>query len=143
MNDKNDQDHMKLLFDIISGLHPKLISGTPKCYVDVMIRCWDADPLKRPSSTELLSIITAWNNRSRDENQFKSVDIKTQGFKKRQRQYFGLNSSQSLEIMHLNYISIKNLKHPKLAKTNETERSLNFVSVVTKSYTNAFKYIAD
>ncbi|CAG8765772.1 18858_t:CDS:1, partial [Dentiscutata erythropus] len=129
MNDKNDQDHMKLLFDIFLGLRPKLISGTPKCYADVMIRCWDADPLKRPSSDELLSIITAWNNRSRDKIQFESVDIKTQGLKKRQRQYFDLNSSQRLEIMNsnLNYSSIPSLKHPKLAKTNETGRNLNFV----------------
>ncbi|KAF0418485.1 kinase-like protein [Gigaspora margarita] len=37
---------------------------------------------ERPSVTELLGIITAWNNHSRDENQFNSADRKTRGRKK-------------------------------------------------------------
>ncbi|GET04547.1 kinase-like domain-containing protein [Rhizophagus clarus] len=33
---------------------------TPQCYIDLMKRCWDDDPLKRPSASEVLDIIKKW-----------------------------------------------------------------------------------
>ncbi|CAG8448576.1 8746_t:CDS:2, partial [Gigaspora rosea] len=49
--------------------------------------------------TELLSIITAWNNRSRDENQFNSADRKVRGLKKRRR----AKNTQQLASRLLNF----------------------------------------
>ncbi|UZO11887.1 uncharacterized protein OCT59_003440 [Rhizophagus irregularis] len=42
------------------GERPEIIENTPQCYVDLMKKCWDGDPLKRPSSKEVLNIIGEW-----------------------------------------------------------------------------------
>ena len=34
--------------NIINGIRPKIIPGTPLEYKNLMEQCWDADPLKRP-----------------------------------------------------------------------------------------------
>ncbi|CAG8463865.1 4259_t:CDS:2 [Acaulospora colombiana] len=56
-----DRAHNYLLArDICEGLRPPIISGTPKGYVAAMLRCWDADPHKRPSASELLNVSYKW-----------------------------------------------------------------------------------
>ncbi|PKY22348.1 hypothetical protein RhiirB3_436275 [Rhizophagus irregularis] len=35
--------------NIVNGLRPKIVSGTPLEYKNLMIQCWDADPSKRPN----------------------------------------------------------------------------------------------
>ncbi|RIA78759.1 hypothetical protein C1645_842397 [Glomus cerebriforme] len=37
-----------LAMNIINGIRPRIISGTPLEYESLMKQCWDADPLKRP-----------------------------------------------------------------------------------------------
>src|SRR5436305_5760879 len=37
-----------LALNIINGIRPKTVSGTPLEYKNLMMQCWDADPLKRP-----------------------------------------------------------------------------------------------
>ncbi|UZO06873.1 uncharacterized protein OCT59_027178 [Rhizophagus irregularis] len=44
------------------GERPEIIENTPQCYVDLMKKCWDEDPLKRPSSKEVLEIILEWTS---------------------------------------------------------------------------------
>ncbi|CAG8618040.1 4586_t:CDS:2 [Dentiscutata erythropus] len=46
--------------DICLGLRPPIISGTPKGYVAAMLRCWDAEPSKRPTIEELLNASFKW-----------------------------------------------------------------------------------
>ncbi|RGB38529.1 kinase-like domain-containing protein [Rhizophagus diaphanus] len=50
-----------LALAIYDGLRPKVIRGTPKCYIELVNKCLDSDPEKRPSCNELLSIISKWN----------------------------------------------------------------------------------
>ena len=42
-----------LIFDICEGLRPPILPGMPEDYVQMMQRCWDVDPSKRPTSREL------------------------------------------------------------------------------------------
>ncbi|RGB39120.1 hypothetical protein C1646_804433 [Rhizophagus diaphanus] len=70
----NWKQKLHLLYLIIFGLHkihqqnlihcdcerPKIIENTPQCYTDLMKRCWNEDPLKRPSASEVLDIIAGW-----------------------------------------------------------------------------------
>ncbi|CAB5353551.1 unnamed protein product [Rhizophagus irregularis] len=57
----NDRAHdFKLSLSICEGERPEIIENTPQCYVDLMKKCWDGDPLKRPSSKEVLNIIGEW-----------------------------------------------------------------------------------
>ncbi|POG59560.1 kinase-like domain-containing protein [Rhizophagus irregularis DAOM 181602=DAOM 197198] len=43
-----------------NGERPKIIENKPQCYVNLMKKCWNEDPLKRPSTKEVLKIIKKW-----------------------------------------------------------------------------------
>ncbi|POG56632.1 kinase-like domain-containing protein, partial [Rhizophagus irregularis DAOM 181602=DAOM 197198] len=44
----------KLALEICNGLRPKVAKGTPKCYIDLVTQCLDANPDKRSTSKEIL-----------------------------------------------------------------------------------------
>ncbi|PKY51372.1 kinase-like protein [Rhizophagus irregularis] len=44
-----------LAMNIVNGMRPKIVPGTPLEYKNLMKECWDADPSKRPDSN------TLWN----------------------------------------------------------------------------------
>jgi serine/threonine protein kinase len=57
----NDRAHdIQFSLSICKGERPEIIENTPQCYVDLMKKCWDEDPLERPSSKEVLNIIEKW-----------------------------------------------------------------------------------
>ncbi|POG72986.1 kinase-like domain-containing protein [Rhizophagus irregularis DAOM 181602=DAOM 197198] len=45
INYEHDYD---LAMNIINGIRPKIVPGTPLEYKNLIKQCWDADPLKRP-----------------------------------------------------------------------------------------------
>ena len=47
----------KLALAICNGLRPRVAKGTPQCYIDLVNRCLDANPEKRPSAYELYNMI--------------------------------------------------------------------------------------
>ncbi|EXX63039.1 hypothetical protein RirG_156090 [Rhizophagus irregularis DAOM 197198w] len=66
----NDKAHdLQLALSICKGERPEIIENTPQCYIDLMKKCWDEDPLKRPSSKEILNIIKNWIFRPDDNNE--------------------------------------------------------------------------
>ncbi|GBC22546.1 kinase-like domain-containing protein [Rhizophagus irregularis DAOM 181602=DAOM 197198] len=57
----NNRAHdIQLSLSICKGERPEIIENTPQCYVDLMKKCWNEDPLKRPSSEKVLDIIKKW-----------------------------------------------------------------------------------
>ncbi|POG58904.1 kinase-like domain-containing protein [Rhizophagus irregularis DAOM 181602=DAOM 197198] len=50
----------QLSLSICEGERPEVIKNTPQCYKDLMKKCWNEDPLKRPSSEEVYNIIKGW-----------------------------------------------------------------------------------
>ncbi|GBB95705.1 hypothetical protein RclHR1_00260010 [Rhizophagus clarus] len=42
-----------LAMNIVNGMRPRIIPGTPLAYKELMEQCWDADPTKRPNITDL------------------------------------------------------------------------------------------
>jgi serine/threonine protein kinase len=57
----NDRAHdIQLAYSICKGERPEIINNTPHCYINLMKKCWDKDPLKRPSASEILNIIKNW-----------------------------------------------------------------------------------
>ncbi|GBC21851.2 kinase-like domain-containing protein [Rhizophagus irregularis DAOM 181602=DAOM 197198] len=57
----NNRAHdIQLSLSICEGERPEIIENTPQCFVDLMKKCWDEDPLKRPSSKEVFNIIKEW-----------------------------------------------------------------------------------
>src|SRR5690242_10907955 len=41
------EHNFDLVLNIINGMRPKIVPGTPLEYENLMKQCWDADPLKR------------------------------------------------------------------------------------------------
>ena len=44
-----------LIFDICEGLRPTILPEMPQDYVEMMQKCWNADPSKRPTISDLLN----------------------------------------------------------------------------------------
>src|SRR5437016_1012140 len=53
----------KLALAICNGLRPRVAKGTPQCYIDLVNKCLDADPEKRPYTSELHVIISYWDKK--------------------------------------------------------------------------------
>src|SRR5687767_13323778 len=57
----NDRAHdFQLGISICKGERPEIVENTPQCYVDLMKKCWNEDPLKRPNAFEIQKIIDDW-----------------------------------------------------------------------------------
>ena len=58
----NDKAHnLHLALNICKeDKRPEIVKNTPQCYVDLMKKCWDKDPLKRPDVSEIEDIINNW-----------------------------------------------------------------------------------
>ncbi|GBC06337.1 hypothetical protein RclHR1_06780001 [Rhizophagus clarus] len=57
----NNRSHdFQLALSICKGERPEIIEEIPQYYIDLMKKCWDDNPLKRPTSSEILDIIEKW-----------------------------------------------------------------------------------
>ncbi|GBB85507.1 hypothetical protein RclHR1_01200021 [Rhizophagus clarus] len=50
----------QLSISICRGERPKIIENIPQCYIELMKKCWNEDPFKRPSAPEVKGIIRNW-----------------------------------------------------------------------------------
>ena len=57
----NYEHNYDLAMNIVNGIRPKIVSGTPLEYKNLMKQCWDADPLKRPDIETLRKKIRELN----------------------------------------------------------------------------------
>ncbi|EXX52928.1 Cmk2p [Rhizophagus irregularis DAOM 197198w] len=48
-----EHDDYELAMNIINGMRPEIMSDIPLEYKNLMVQCWDADPLKRPDTITL------------------------------------------------------------------------------------------
>ncbi|EXX66308.1 hypothetical protein RirG_125060 [Rhizophagus irregularis DAOM 197198w] len=53
-------DDIQLSLSICKGERPEIIENTPQCYIDLMKKCWNEDPLERPSALKVKNIIKNW-----------------------------------------------------------------------------------
>ena len=65
---------MLLLF-INYGNRSKVTDDTPKCFINLMTSCWDPDPEKRPSITEICKTLANWYFGYGDFEQFYQAEI--------------------------------------------------------------------
>ncbi|RIB17764.1 kinase-like domain-containing protein [Gigaspora rosea] len=47
---------------VCDGLRPHIYENTAICYADLMKRCWNMEPEKRPTASEIDDIFTKWRN---------------------------------------------------------------------------------
>ena len=65
-----DRSHnVNLMLDICYGVRPPIINGTPDLWVELMEKCWDANPANRPTAYEVWREVQKWNM-----NQFTTFD---------------------------------------------------------------------
>src|SRR6266542_2907058 len=57
---KNKAHDCQLSLGICEGERPEIMKNTPKCYIDLMKKCWDPDPSNRPTIIMLENIISEW-----------------------------------------------------------------------------------
>src|SRR5438046_2861793 len=64
----NNYEHdYYLAMNIINGIRPRIVSGTPLEYKNLMKQCWDADPLKRLDTYTLWKKISEINRLYQDK----------------------------------------------------------------------------
>ena len=63
-----------LNYAIYKGLRPEISDLMPKCWVEVMVACWDNDPNARPTAEELDSLISDWPSKIDREIELDSED---------------------------------------------------------------------
>ncbi len=51
---------LNLCLNVCRGERPEIIEDTPQCYVDLMKKCWDENPSKRPDASEIMEIVHNW-----------------------------------------------------------------------------------
>ncbi|POG83009.1 kinase-like domain-containing protein [Rhizophagus irregularis DAOM 181602=DAOM 197198] len=57
----NYEHNYDLAMNIVNGIRPKIVSGTPLEYKNLMKQCWDADSSKRPDTDTLWKKISGIN----------------------------------------------------------------------------------
>ncbi|PKC72256.1 kinase-like protein [Rhizophagus irregularis] len=77
-----EHDH-NLIFKILDGERPKITEDTPECYADLMKKCWDSDPSKRPTIGKIRNSILDWPWPTTINFQFETIMQFEQAEKKR------------------------------------------------------------
>uniref|UniRef100_U9UEJ2 Protein kinase domain-containing protein n=2 Tax=Rhizophagus irregularis (strain DAOM 181602 / DAOM 197198 / MUCL 43194) TaxID=747089 RepID=U9UEJ2_RHIID len=105
-----------LAIEIVNGIRPKIVPGTPLKYKELMEKCWDADPTKRPDIKTLVKEINNINYYlNNEEQQLISYDLQPD-------RNFDINSS-SINSLFLSsrVYSFKDLPESRNATKEEQE----------------------
>ncbi|KAF0491970.1 serine/threonine protein kinase [Gigaspora margarita] len=54
--------HLKC-YKVVRGTRPKTVEGTPESYAKLMMKCWDLNPLRRPTALELKETLGIWKKK--------------------------------------------------------------------------------
>src|SRR3990170_2226354 len=78
-DDRAHDFHLSL--SICKGERPEIVEDTPQCYIDLMKRCWDNDPLKRPNASDIRGIVDKWCESITIQNIDDNITIATEFYK--------------------------------------------------------------
>ena len=53
----DQKDDSELIVKILKNFRPPIIINAPKGYVELMQECWDSNPIKRPSTSDIHEIL--------------------------------------------------------------------------------------
>ncbi|POG72953.1 kinase-like domain-containing protein [Rhizophagus irregularis DAOM 181602=DAOM 197198] len=113
INHEHDYD---LVMNIINGIRPKIVLGTPAEYKNLMEQCWDADPSKRPDIITLDKKMTKINlfYQSSPDESFQSEIY-------RNLEQDKTNSSTNSRLFTSKIHQFENLSEPRNATEEELE----------------------
>ncbi len=88
--------------DICDGLRPEITKDTPPFYKDLIEKCWDADPKRRPTAEQIYQLIYMWYEPTQEiQDQIDKAEETRQrniGMKKDNTQHTGaIYTSRSLK----------------------------------------------
>ncbi|GES72979.1 kinase-like domain-containing protein [Rhizophagus clarus] len=128
-----DVEHdISLICKIIDGKRPEITNDTPECFANLMKRCWDPNPSKRPYTSEILD--TIWKiSRPLRSLTSKSLSINTLSFNINpdytSKEYdLDINDIQSSSSHNKNFAiqNSSNSQHPGAIYTSRPLKSLIF-----------------
>jgi serine/threonine protein kinase len=105
-----------LVLNICSGIKPKINEKiAPKCYIDLMKRCWDSNPDNRPNFIEIKELVELFCNSLNQE------------FKEKEQQHYKteMQFKETEEFRKANFLSIKNDQPATHTQAIYTSRLLN------------------
>ncbi|CAB5186428.1 unnamed protein product [Rhizophagus irregularis] len=70
-NIEHDTD---LIYKIIDGERPKITDDTPEDFANLMKKCWNSNPNKRPSAKQVCERFDLWLNKEKDPDQFNQAE---------------------------------------------------------------------
>ena len=131
-----DHDY-ELAMKIINGMRPKMISGTPLEYKELMEQCWDADPTKRPDINTLCkkirSLYRSYLINENDEQQTNNITSIVDNFQLNTN--FSINSTNSINSFLRNSSSrvyyFKDLPEPRNATKGMSIQLFNITGIFT------------
>ena len=73
----SDVEHdINLILKILDGERPIITEDTPECYANLMKSCWNNDPEKRPSATEIRKTFGKWFFKNKNIEPFNKAELK-------------------------------------------------------------------
>ncbi|GBC38281.2 kinase-like domain-containing protein [Rhizophagus irregularis DAOM 181602=DAOM 197198] len=72
----NVEHDIQLVYKILDGERPEITEDTPECYANLMKSCWDSDPEKRPTITEIRKTFGKWFFKNKHIEPFNQAEIK-------------------------------------------------------------------
>ncbi|RGB39623.1 kinase-like domain-containing protein [Rhizophagus diaphanus] len=112
----NHEHDYNLAINIINGIRPRIVSGTPVEYKNLMEQCWDADPSKRPDAETLvleMQELNAYYQSTADESFQSEINKNLEQDK--------TNSSTNSRLFTSKIHQFENLPEPRIATEEELE----------------------
>ncbi|PKY21930.1 kinase-like protein [Rhizophagus irregularis] len=72
----NVEHDIQLIYKILDGERPKITEDTPECYANLMKSCWDNDPKKRTTMTEVRKTFGKWFFKNKNIEPFNQAELK-------------------------------------------------------------------
>ncbi|PKY56027.1 hypothetical protein RhiirA4_475992 [Rhizophagus irregularis] len=127
----NCEHDYNLAMNIVNGIRPKIVSGTPLEYKTLMIRCWDANPSNRPDIKTLRKRIRELNL----DYQNKPNELLTQMEEDNSSEISGLeNYTNSSRCFTSKVHKFENLPEPRNATEEEQEENNRKVSLLSYNF---------
>ncbi|RHZ61665.1 hypothetical protein Glove_346g163 [Diversispora epigaea] len=110
----HDQEHgPKLILGILDGKRPEITKDTPKCWANLMKRCWHPDPSQRPTIDEIYDFTCLSENEIKYHSEFNEAEkkrlemikskkpfVKNPGYKHPNSRYYSTSLNSMLESIN-------------------------------------------
>ncbi|CAB5389658.1 unnamed protein product [Rhizophagus irregularis] len=121
-----------LALNICNGIRPEINDQiTPKCYIDLMKKCWDSNPDNRPNSVEIKELIFLFN-RYQINKEIEKQFNETQGYRK--ENFLSIKNNQL--TTHTQAIYTSRLLNPFTKNLSKYEDNFNSNTVEITDFTN-------